>query len=630
MAIVFEGKTYDQDWHEIDAMGRRLTGQKDWAANADYASKTGTQNPYTNQAGSSPHDASGLIPGNEPGSTLPKGPAAGGWLDTARIAAYQRSLQQQTQRPSVPPPATTGGSGGAAPDARRSSTAPPATNPAVYTDREQARQGLTNVYRQYLGREPGEGDIDKWLSGAYGYGSGLQDYDKFVAAIMGSPEARAYRPPSNTNTGDPGYQSIEWWQQQGVPAIDIVDPTTGQLRPGWARTAKGYERTGGTGTGTGTGTTTTGPRTTTPTDVQPWFMNLVKNLAPSPQSLKSLEPILNQFGIKLGPLNARGFNDAIVLPDGSVWDVIIGATADGGQGWWFSRVDHSGGGGTGGGTPPGGGVGGGTLPPSQYDDPHTRLLEQLMLSRIGQLQQPVYDPARQGLMSAYEQRARELGQGLEPAYQALLARLEERFKDLQGPGFTGAENEVLRTQALDPIESDRSAARQRVLERLSARGITPESGIAQQALLEVDNAFDGMRAATQTTLAATDLQRREDRNQRADAIRGTLYDIPQARAREQLDVFGAMELLEQAMRGEDQSRSREAIGYGGALADLGPQRLQLAMAAAGMGGNPQGIFNSLMQMAQLNQNQSLLNQRNSGQLWSGLGSIAYMLMNAGR
>jgi hypothetical protein len=38
----------------------------------------------------------------------------------------------------------------------------------------------------------------------------------------------------------------------------------------------------------------------------------------------------------------------------------------------------------------------------------------------------------------------------------------------------------------------------------------------------------------------------------------------------------------------------------------------------------------LMQMAQLNQNSALLNQQNSGQLWSGLGSLAYTLMNAGR
>jgi hypothetical protein len=474
----------------------------------------------------------------------------------------------------------------------------------------QARQGLEGVYQQFLGRSGG-GDVDTWLSGGFGYGSGLQDYDKYVSAIMSSPEARAYRPQA-TAGGAP--QSMEYWQSQGTPAIDIFDPTTGQLRPGWARTAQGYARTGATGSQPNA---QGGPQGG---NFQSWFQTLTGGKAPTPQSLKAMEPLLNQYGIRLGPLNGRGFTDGIILPDGTFVDVIIGATENGGSGWgWIT-----GGGGA------HGGVGGGPLPPNQYNDPNTALLESLLKARIGTLQGGYDDPMRQMYMQAMDARQKALGTGQEPEYLALIKRLEDRFAELQGPGYTGAENEVLRTQALDPIENDRTAARQRVMERLSARGITPDSGIAQQALLEVDKAFDAMRATTQTTLASSDIQRREGRAQRADSIRGTLYDIPQGRAREQLDLRSAMELLENSSRQEDASRSREAIGYGGALADLGPQRMQLAMQAAGMGGNPQGMFNSLMQMAQLNQNSALLNQQNSGQLWSGLGSLAYTLMNAGR
>ena len=71
MAKNYGGKTYNEDWVPIDAMGNAL-GDKDWAANAAYAAETNTQNPYTNEAGASEYDKSGLIPGNEPGSTLPK------------------------------------------------------------------------------------------------------------------------------------------------------------------------------------------------------------------------------------------------------------------------------------------------------------------------------------------------------------------------------------------------------------------------------------------------------------------------------------------------------------------------------------------------------------------------------
>lgn len=66
------GKSYNENWEEIDAMGNTIGGGKDWGANASYAAATNTQNPFTNQAGSSPWDKSGLIPGNEPGSTLPR------------------------------------------------------------------------------------------------------------------------------------------------------------------------------------------------------------------------------------------------------------------------------------------------------------------------------------------------------------------------------------------------------------------------------------------------------------------------------------------------------------------------------------------------------------------------------
>lgn len=75
MANQWGGKSYDQDWFEVDKYGNRVSDQKDWAANAAWAAENQTQNPYTNQPGSSPWDSSGLIPKNEPGTTLPGGTA---------------------------------------------------------------------------------------------------------------------------------------------------------------------------------------------------------------------------------------------------------------------------------------------------------------------------------------------------------------------------------------------------------------------------------------------------------------------------------------------------------------------------------------------------------------------------
>lgn len=469
----------------------------------------------------------------------------------------------------------------------------------------QARQGLTDTYQQFVGRAPGEGDIDKWLSGGYGYGSGLQDYDKFVAAIMGSPEARAYR-PQNTSTN--GYQNLDYWQSQGVPGIDIFDPMTGQLRGGWSRTAQGYSRTGGA---------PTTPNVAGPQggNFESWFSQLTGGKPPTPEELERLAPVLSQYGIKIGSKGNRGWSDTIILPDGRTFDVIEGAGIGSGKRWTWQQNGGPG-------YVP-------TAPEGQYNDPYTNFLAQLLSGRIGSLMQPVNDPNRNAYEAMLKQRAASLGSA-DSELAKLITHLESRFNDLQGPGYTGAENEAIRTGALDPIEQDRAAAKKRVIEQLSRRGLNLESGISQQALQEVDKAFDAMRGTSQTALTMNDLNRREGRQQRADTIRTTLADIPQQRAREQLDVFQAINQLSLLARQEDEARQREAVGYGGALSDLGPQRLQLAMQAAGMGGNPSSMFQNLMQLAGMNQNASLYGAQNQSSLWSGLGSMAAMLANAGR
>jgi hypothetical protein len=208
--------------------------------------------------------------------------------------------------------------------------------------------------------------------------------------------------------------------------------------------------------------------------------------------------------------------------------------------------------------------------------------------------------------------------------------LQERFTDLKGPGYTGAENEVLRTQALDPIERDRSAAKQRLTERLAAMGHTPQSGVFQDAMRRLDAEFEGIRGVSQTQLATNEIGRRENRNQRAEMIGAQLADIPELRAREQLDVFQALESLGMVARNEDEARSREAITYGGVLSDLGPQRLQLAMQAAGMGGNPASLGGVLSNIAGMNQQGAAYNAQQQSQLWSGLGSLAAIIARSGQ
>ena len=478
---------------------------------------------------------------------------------------------------------------------------------------------IRNAYKTHLGRDAGDDEVSGWLGGSYG-GGGVDQWENQIA---GSDEARQRKPPAGptpttppvlgqgqnngtlnppTTTTPPGYQGTDWWGQQGVPSSQMFDFTTGQMKPGWQRSGTGYERTG---TGTGWDADPKG-------NFQNWFLSNIGNLAPSGKNLETLAPYLQKYGIRLGARNAQGMIDTVITPDGQAWDVIEAATLDGGKRWQWNPAGGA------------GQVGGGTLPPNQYSDPYTQMLEQLIKSRIGNLQGGYDDFYRQQYEQGLQKRQQALGQA-EPKYTQLMDYLQSRFTDLKGPGYTGAENEVIRTGALDPIERDRSAAKQRVMESLSARGLTPDSGVAQAALLQVDQAFDGMRGVTQNTLTTNDLARREDRNQRAEGIGAQLVDIPQAREREQLDVMQALEILSGTAREEDAARSREAISYAGGLNDISAQRFQQALQAAGLGGNPSSLLSGLQGIAGLNQNASAINRSSQSNLWSGLGSIAAIL-----
>lgn len=473
---------------------------------------------------------------------------------------------------------------------------------------DRAVAGLTAVYRNTLGRDASPDEIQKWLTGQYGYGSGLGDYDKYVNAIMSSQEARNYRGDGTRPEGQPAnYHGIEYWQSQGVPTIDIFDPQTGQLRPGWTRTATGYERVGGN-------STTTGTRPIPNNDAGALIRSLLGTGPSSPQALAAIESQLAQYGIRLQKDSDGTIRGRLYLPNGEAIDVV--GNNGWGQPWSLINRGKT--------TGDGGAFGRVQMPGTQYSDAYTRLLEQLMTARMSMLQQPVNDPYRNAYMQAMQQRAQALGQGNQQLDQ-LMGYLQQRYQDLQGPGYTGAENEVIRTGALDPIERDRQAARNQVIARLAQRNIRPGSGVYEAALQEVDRQFSAMRGATQTQLSANELARREDRASRAQTIAGQIADIPEARQREQLDVFSALNNLSSVARNENEARQREAIQYGGVLSDLGPQRLQLAMQAAGMGGNPSSLGTLLTQIAGLNQTGQAYTAQNSNSMWSGLGQLAAIL-----
>ena len=86
--------------------------------------------------------------------------------------------------------------------------------------------------------------------GFYDYEGNWHEDDQDMPGVL-----QKANPETSVN---PDYKSVEWWLTQGVPNEDIFDPSTGQLKPGWARTGNGYERVPVTGGGTSVGGTNTG------------------------------------------------------------------------------------------------------------------------------------------------------------------------------------------------------------------------------------------------------------------------------------------------------------------------------------------------------------------------------------
>ncbi len=183
---------------------------------------------------------------------------------------------------------------------------------------------------------------------------------------------------------------------------------------------------------------------------------------------------------------------------------------------------------------------------SRVSDPSTANLEALMNYQIPYYMQPVRDPARDQYAGMLQNYVNALSPN-DPAFQNLMGTLNSvvgqamggpspaesgllgLMSSLSGGGnadayaaeyrkfltgadpYTDAEWEAYRTNALDPIERDRTAAHARVDQQIAQQGIEPTSGIALALHQEADRGLDQARAAAQNQLA---IQRVEDRANR--------------------------------------------------------------------------------------------------------------------
>lgn len=159
-----------------------------------------------------------------------------------------------------------------------------------------------------------------------------------------------------------------------------------------------------------------------------------------------------------------------------------------------------------------------------FSDPSTQYMESYYKTLLDQLGGQNSAMAQQ--RAALQARMPDI----QASTQRLIDTLSGRAGKLQGPAYTGSEQEILRTQALDPIEHDRQARRQQALNNIGSRGFDPTSGIAQELLNNVDAVYDKQRAGAQGDLAYRQINEQRSRDQEAQQLLAMIPQIQRAGA----------------------------------------------------------------------------------------------------
>lgn len=267
----------------------------------------------------------------------------------------------------------------------------------------------------------------------------------------------------------------------------------------------------------------------------------------------------------------------------------------------------------------------------QFLDPLVQQQQQLITQQ--QAQYAAQQKALEDAARVAEQRRSATGAEVD----RLTKYLNERVGKLQGPAYAGTEQEVLRTQLLDPLERDRTAAQKRALEQISSRGYELDSGVAQELLQQVNRAFDEQRTSAQGGIAQRQIEEQRSREQEAQQLLQYLAALPDATARGDLEyVTYVQNLLNQPRQASlatgmaggtgvaqltdlPNQPGMQGLGVAELLAELPAKRLNEALAALGVAPSAGGTTSSLIQLLQQQQQQRAYQQANAANYWAKIG-----------
>lgn len=314
-----------------------------------------------------------------------------------------------------------------------------------------------------------------------------------------------------------------------------------------------------------------------------------------------------------GAANLR-LNDNYILSNISEWAKMPGANPSlaNDPNYWLKRIKETGGLGNDnlaywrglGMRPEGAPEGGGGAPPPTFNQPPSA-------PAVGGNPNVFSDPATQEWEKALRAMVDRLNQPTTkqlPDYQPLVDYMRTYIDQLKQPGHTPEQQDLIQTQALDPMERQRQAAHQQVIQRLAARGIAPSSGVVEKALQDVDRQFEQLRTKTQSDFALNEIDLNRSNKDRALAVGGQLAG------------------LEAGMASGDEQRANQAVSMLFQLPQFANQRLQLALQTLGSGQVNPALFNSMNMFQQ----QGAANQQQDQNYYANIAALIAQLFGGAK
>lgn len=218
------------------------------------------------------------------------------------------------------------------------------------------------------------------------------------------------------------------------------------------------------------------------------------------------------------------------------------------------------------------------IPGYQFNDPYSKLLEEI---------------AQKQLLSLT---------GQNPQTQQLMDFLNKRFSELStSQGYSPDELAVLNTQAMEPIEALRKASQQRELQRTSAAGYLPTSGITLDQQRLIDQGSDQARTAANRDLSINAINQRSIKQNEALQLAQLGVQIPQQQNAQALDVANLLYQL--------------------------PRQAMLDANTVVNGSSPQNAIGPYIQLLQQQQAQNAQQQQQDAAFWAAIGQQLLGLFN---